>query len=189
MSIRTYCAECDQQTIDGVLRHTADCTANKLLANRGVEYLRQPATRIEFDTPKEQETFMRNLTKSSGTADYGSVRANTEPQRELAQKDPLTEPNELDTILDQFKMINVPSESSGPLLQLRDENDARVDKAKADIEAYTNKQVVAKLNELLRAQPDVNWTNQEVTGETIHAVPVSVVEAAIATYTKPSKES
>ena len=93
---------------------------------------------------------------------------------------PLTEPNELDTI---YKMFIRASKLRSPGLR-----EAEFTQAGNALEAYTNKQVVAKLNELLRAQPDVNWTNQEVTGETIHAVPVSVVEAAIATYTK-SKET
>jgi len=88
MGLRSYCSECGAET---GTKHKKTCTANMFKPMSGTDYIRYPATTIKFDTPEEQAEWLSNLKGGS---------ANTEPKRELATPDQLS--NELDEILVLF---------------------------------------------------------------------------------------
>lgn len=64
MAIKTYCSECDAQTIDGVMKHKKGCSAILFQPQTGTGIM-PPGQTIKFDTPEEQEEFMRKLKGSS----------------------------------------------------------------------------------------------------------------------------
>jgi hypothetical protein len=66
MSITTYCSECEQQTVNGVLRHTAKCSANNFIPQIATEQ-RPPSLVINFDSKTEQEAWMEKLKNGDGS--------------------------------------------------------------------------------------------------------------------------
>ena len=82
MGIKSRCTECGAESSgSGGIVHAMTCTAALLEPKIGYG-MRPPATELVFDTPEEQEAFMKKLKGSSGAF---SVHANTTAKSELAQ--------------------------------------------------------------------------------------------------------
>lgn len=64
--IKSYCSECEAQSIDGVMKHAKDCTASQFAPISSTDYIRMPGITIKFDNPEEQAEWLRNLNGSSG---------------------------------------------------------------------------------------------------------------------------
>lgn len=81
MGITTSCVECKQKMVDGVLEHLKSCSGN-LTYMRPDDYIRPPATVINFDTLEEREKFMAGL--------EASTEAENLPQLHQVSSEPLT---------------------------------------------------------------------------------------------------
>jgi hypothetical protein len=63
--IKSFCSECDAQSIDGIMKHAKGCSA--LLFEPKIEdYVRPPGITLKFDSPEEQAEWLRKLNGSSG---------------------------------------------------------------------------------------------------------------------------
>ena len=64
MGIKVTCTECKQKMVDNVLEHLPTCSANMFKPVTGYGMM-PPGQTIHFDTPEEQEKFMKNLSGAS----------------------------------------------------------------------------------------------------------------------------
>lgn len=63
--ITSKCTECGATMLDGVLKHSKECSANKFLPQVGYE-LRPPAIELHFDSLEEQEAWLNRLKNGKG---------------------------------------------------------------------------------------------------------------------------